>query len=265
VGRKNESFVSVIQAAREAIVAQGNPSNPAAAPPAHRDALAALDRILREQDILRFRLAALDMVEARTAAEELVRDYCKLPPGFHALEVGMVVVYTRPFTQSYWIEPLGDDWRPEGEDGELHDWLMFERNKWAAHTDRESGRGVADVSELWTEGESGAPVWRFLEPARVRRVPDLCESQEKRFRDEYDRLEAAAEETRRRHGERFRNVSTRYPHRVAEAYGRDLDRAMADSDEQVAARVAAWEKEQGLDPLDWQAIGAEERGVASDD
>jgi hypothetical protein len=40
---------------------------------------------------------------------------------------------------------------------------------------------------------------------------------------------------RRRHAERFRRVSNRYPRRVAEAYGGDLERAIADSDEQVAA------------------------------
>ena len=62
-----------------------------------------------------------------------------------------------------------------------------------------------------------------------------------------------------KHSERFRKVSNRYPRRVAEAYGRDLDRAMADSDEQVAATVAACERDQGLSPWDWPAIGTEER------
>jgi hypothetical protein len=62
------------------------------------------------------------------------------------------------------------------------------------------------------------------------------------------------------HSERFRRVSTRYPRRVAEAYGSDLARAAADSDEQVTATVATWERAQGFEPVDWQAIGAEERG-----
>jgi hypothetical protein len=62
------------------------------------------------------------------------------------------------------------------------------------------------------------------------------------------------------HSERFRKVSTRYPRRVAEAYERNLEAAAADSDEQVAARVRAWELAQGLEPRDWQAIGADERG-----
>jgi hypothetical protein len=66
-------------------------------------------------------------------------------------------------------------------------------------------------------------------------------------------------ETRRRHAERFRKVSNRYPRRVAEACGLDLERAAADTDEQVAATVAAWERSHGLDPLDWPAIGREER------
>lgn len=62
-----------------------------------------------------------------------------------------------------------------------------------------------------------------------------------------------------RHSLRFRQVSTLYPHLVALAYDRDLARAAADSDEQIAARVAAWEREQGVEPRDWRAIGAEER------
>jgi hypothetical protein len=61
------------------------------------------------------------------------------------------------------------------------------------------------------------------------------------------------------HSQRFRKVSTRYPLCVTEAYGGDTARAAADSDEQVAVTVAAWEREQGLEPRDWQAIGREER------
>jgi len=40
---------------------------------------------------------------------------------------------------------------------------------------------------------------------------------------------------------------------------------MADSDEQVAATVAAWERDQGLSPRDWPAIGAEERGETEEE
>ncbi len=42
---------------------------------------------------------------------------------------------------------------------------------------------------------------------------------------------------------------------MAEAYGGDLDRAAADSDERVAAMVAAWERRHGLPVTDWAAIG----------
>jgi hypothetical protein len=58
---------------------------------------------------------------------------------------------------------------------------------------------------------------------------------------------------------RFRKISTRYPRRVAEAYAGDLERALADDDETVAATVAAWERAQGIEPRDWPAIGREER------
>jgi hypothetical protein len=58
---------------------------------------------------------------------------------------------------------------------------------------------------------------------------------------------------------RFRDVSRRYPVRVAQAYDGDLERAMADTLDQVAATVAAWETEHGIVPFDWPAIGVAER------
>jgi len=61
------------------------------------------------------------------------------------------------------------------------------------------------------------------------------------------------------HTVRFRKVSTLYPRLVAEAYGDDIAQAAADSDEQVAATVAQWERDQGHEPRDWVAIGGEER------
>jgi hypothetical protein len=63
----------------------------------------------------------------------------------------------------------------------------------------------------------------------------------------------------RRHSERFRKVSNRYPRRVAEAYEGDLSRALRDSDEEVTATVAAWERRQGLDVTDWALVGEQER------
>jgi hypothetical protein len=58
-----------------------------------------------------------------------------------------------------------------------------------------------------------------------------------------------------RHSRRFRQVSTLSPRLVTEASGGDLAKAAADSDEQVAARVAAWETAQGWVPRDWHAFG----------
>jgi hypothetical protein len=53
------------------------------------------------------------------------------------------------------------------------------------------------------------------------------------------------------HSQRFRNVSTRYPQRVAEAYEHDYASANDDTDEEVAARVAAWERANGLPVTEW--------------
>jgi hypothetical protein len=58
-----------------------------------------------------------------------------------------------------------------------------------------------------------------------------------------------------RHSDRFRRVSTKYPSMVARAYDGDITAAEADSDGDVAARVAAWERAQGWEPRDWYAIG----------
>ena len=63
------------------------------------------------------------------------------------------------------------------------------------------------------------------------------------------------------HGIRFRRVATRYPRAVAEAYSGDIARAAADTDAQVAAIVAEWERGHGLEPCDWRAIGRSEREI----
>lgn len=65
------------------------------------------------------------------------------------------------------------------------------------------------------------------------------------------------------HCERFRKVSNRYPRTVALAYDLDLRAVANASDEQVAAKVAAWERAQGREPRNWHAIGRYER--AEDD
>jgi hypothetical protein len=63
-----------------------------------------------------------------------------------------------------------------------------------------------------------------------------------------------------RHVLRFSQVANRYPRRVAEAYGGDLERAAADSDQQVAATVAAWERVNRSTVRDWSSIGADDEG-----
>jgi hypothetical protein len=60
------------------------------------------------------------------------------------------------------------------------------------------------------------------------------------------------------HSNRFRRVSNRYPHMVALAYDLDIVAAARDTDEQVAERVAAYERAQGWTPRNWKAIGRSE-------
>lgn len=76
--------------------------------------------------------------------------------------------------------------------------------------------------------------------------------------DEGEPVELPPPEDAWRHRERFRRVANRYSRWAVEAYDRDLERAMADTDEQVAATVAAWEPANGPGPVDWAAIGRAE-------
>jgi hypothetical protein len=60
------------------------------------------------------------------------------------------------------------------------------------------------------------------------------------------------------HSNRFRKVSNLYPRMVAFAYDKDLAAAARDTDEEVAARVAAYQRSLGEEPTDWYAVGREE-------
>ena len=66
------------------------------------------------------------------------------------------------------------------------------------------------------------------------------------------------------HSRRFRKVANGYPRRVAAAYGGDITQAALESDEQVAGRVAEWERANGLEVQGWAVIGRVER-LAGDD
>lgn len=68
---------------------------------------------------------------------------------------------------------------------------------------------------------------------------------------------------REAHLQRFGQVSARYPHIVAQAYGGDLAAVESATDQQVADRVSAWELQQGVEPTDWVSIGNAERRAGS--
>ncbi len=70
---------------------------------------------------------------------------------------------------------------------------------------------------------------------------------------------------RAQHSVRFQKVAMGYPRRVALAYDRNLVQAALDTDEQVAATVAEWERANGLEVQDWLAVGREERGEDEED
>jgi hypothetical protein len=83
----------------------------------------------------------------------------------------------------------GDFWLSNSARGIAGSRLSL-RDKWAAHTDRESGRDVERVDEESDAPTLYVPSWpaginRKLLPTIVR----LCESQRRRFRDECWRLE----------------------------------------------------------------------------
>jgi len=69
----------------------------------------------------------------------------------------------------------------------------------------------------------------------------------------------AVDDLERAHSMRFEAVANDYPRTVAQAYELDLAAAMAASDEDVAAKVAAYERDVlGIAPRDWTAIGRSE-------
>ena len=59
------------------------------------------------------------------------------------------------------------------------------------------------------------------------------------------------------HSNRFRGIDNIFPFHVASAYDGDIAKAARDTDEQVFAKVRAWEIREGREPLDWQLIGIE--------
>jgi hypothetical protein len=64
----------------------------------------------------------------------------------------------------------------------------------------------------------------------------------------------------REHSIRFRYIGGNdYARHVAKAYDLDLAVAAADTDEQVLARVRAYEQAHNIKPVDWPAIGIENR------
>ena len=63
---------------------------------------------------------------------------------------------------------------------------------------------------------------------------------------------------------RFRRVANRYALRVHKAYEGAQAKAMADTDEVVAATVAAWEAANGLDVTDWPTVGMVDEGRGED-
>lgn len=71
------------------------------------------------------------------------------------------------------------------------------------------------------------------------------------------------------HSTRFRRVGNGFPSMVAAAYGGDLDKALRDDDDQVFAKVRAWQKREGHQPENLRAIAFEaaivEAGYDPDD
>lgn len=80
--------------------------------------------------------------------------------------------------KSDWLPPLGDEWLPEhAHDLRLHNSLVALRDKWAAHTDKESGRSLEDVGALMgDDAPTFAASWRDgILPDVLPRIERLCD------------------------------------------------------------------------------------------
>ena len=85
---------------------------------------------------------------------------------------------------------LPDRWKPpEPVDLELHDWLMFRRDKTYAHTDPESGRRSVDAGGMLGDWPLYAEEYRPIDPEKRPLTLSLCQRQRDRFRAERSRLE----------------------------------------------------------------------------
>ncbi len=71
------------------------------------------------------------------------------------------------------------------------------------------------------------------------------------------------------HSNRFRRVGNGFPRMVATAYGGDIAKALGDTDDQVFAKVRAWQKRQGYQPENLRALalegGADAGGAVPDE
>lgn len=74
------------------------------------------------------------------------------------------------------------------------------------------------------------------------------------------------DELGRAHSSRFRKLGgMTFPRAVAETYESDLARAASDTDDEVLENVASYERERGLEAVDWKARGAEFRASKDGD
>lgn len=127
-------------------------------------------RLNLQQSLL---LAASDMEQAAAAAAALqVESNVMLA---RALETGMTVCYMRPFTKAELALPSG--YEPvEDDDGRIHADMKVLRDKYYAHSDRRSGRGVRGFKmEL---GETTNVTWeesrKTYPHGNLPHVIDLC-------------------------------------------------------------------------------------------
>jgi hypothetical protein len=85
-------------------------------------------------------IAAHDMDQASAACAELEREEVSGPLS-KTLATAIAVSYARPFTANT-IGRLGKQWTPKSgtPEREIHDWLLEERKKRYAHTDKDAMR-----------------------------------------------------------------------------------------------------------------------------
>jgi hypothetical protein len=147
-----------------------------------------LERSRNEKKIVALLHGADDMIEASVAAEWL-REGIDNQFRAQVVRTGMVMAYARIFARNAYYRLDRATYRPaDAVLGDLHDRLIWWRNKLYAHTDKQSHRTASITPRTATLGRIIQWSRRDFPMAQLAEALALFDVQRKRFEDEAESL-----------------------------------------------------------------------------